>query len=162
MWFEMEQVPLDWADEAPYSFHNEAVLEASPEEVFAIWADIDQWPRWFEDIERGAWTAGGDDPGVGSERVVHLEDMSVREYILAWEPGARFAFSITAATLPLANRIVEDYRLAPAGEGRSRFEWDVSFDLRWFVRPLGWAVRREFGAMFERATQSLREYVRTQ
>ncbi|MEX2527610.1 MAG: SRPBCC family protein [Gemmatimonadota bacterium] len=140
---------------------NEAVLDASPQEVFAIWADIHQWPLWFPEIQSGEWLSQGA-RGVGSRRLVHLEDLSVKETILAWDPGRRFSFCITAATRPLSHRIVEDYRLEAAEGGRSRFTWTVGFDLRWYIAPLSPIVKRKFGRMFRGATSGLVEYIRTQ
>ena len=159
MWFDTERSTLDWTSDAPESFHNEAILEATPDEVFALLADTDSWARWFPEFEGAYWLTDGE-PGVGARRVAELDIMDVREEFLAWEPGERFAFTVTGMTLPLATRLVEDYRMAPHGDGQCEFTWDVYFEPRWFLRPFGFLLRHQFGTMFEEATASLVDYVR--
>lgn len=154
MWFDQIPRDLDW--EAPYEFRNEADLALPPGEVFAIWADIDQWPKWFADIRQGTWTSEAP-YGPGSERTVVLKTLSVKERFLAWDPGQRYAFTMTASTLPLTWSIVEDYRLEPR-EGGSRLIWTVKHDLRWYCRPASPIVRMVFGKMFRDATASLQRY----
>ncbi len=158
MWFKMTEAPLEWVDQAPRKFVNEVTIDASPEEIFEVWADIDQWPKWFADIQRGEWTSEGD-PGVGSTRIVYLDDLNVKETILAWDPGERFAFCITESTLPLADKLVEDYRLTPTDDGKTRLVWTVGYELRWFVKPLSFIVVKQFGGMFKAAAQDMKAYI---
>ena len=161
MWFEMERATLDWAPQARASFHSETILDANPEEVFDILADVDQWEVWFPEFESAEWLSDGE-PGVGARRVIHMDIMSAREEFLAWEPGERFAFCLTEATLPLAKRLVEDYRLSPLAGGRCAFEWDVYYEPRTLLRPFTPLLRLNFGRMFQRATRSLSTYIRSQ
>lgn len=158
MWFKMNETPLAWVDSAPRKFVNRITIDASPDEVFAVWADIDQWPKWFADIQRGEWTTDGE-RGVGSRRTVYLDDLNVKELIVAWEPGERFAFAIYEATLPLAHNIVEDYRLTPTPDGKSELVWTVGYDLRWFMKPLSFVVAKQFGGMFEKAIVDMKDYI---
>jgi hypothetical protein len=157
MWF--QYIPRDVEWKSPYTLRNEAELDASPEQVFAIWADIDQWPRWFSDILRGQWFTPPPH-GVGAEREVVLKTLSVKERFLAWEPGRRYAFTMTACTLPLAWSIVEDYQLEPLPGGRSRLVWEVRFDLRWYFVPMSPVILAVFGRMFRNATAGLQAYVK--
>lgn len=156
MWFQYIPRDVDW--QAPNVLRNEAELDATPDEVFAIWADIDQWPKWFSDIRKGTWSTPAP-YGPGSEREVVLQTLSVRERFLAWDPGQRYAFTMTACTLPIAHSIVEDYRLEPLPGGRSRFVWEVRFDLRWYMKPMKPVILAVFGSMFRNATASLQAYV---
>jgi uncharacterized protein YndB with AHSA1/START domain len=156
MWFACIPRDLDW--KAPYVIRNEAELDAPPERVFDVWADIDEWPKWFSDIRKGTW----DTPpphGAHSRREVVLNLLSVREQFLAWDPGRRYAFTMTACTLPLAHSIVEDYQLEALPGGRSRLVWEVRFDLRLPFVPLSPVVRFVFGKMFRDATAGLVTYV---
>lgn len=157
MWFDCVPRPLDW--QSPYLFRNEADLDATPAEVFEIFADIDEWPRWFADIRRGRWLTGAPH-GVGSRREVELNLLSVREEFLAWDPARRYAFTMTGATLPLAHSIVEDYRLEALPDGRARLIWEVRHDLRWMFLPLSPIVRLVFGRMFRVATAGLVAFVK--
>lgn len=156
MWFACTPRDLDW--KAPYVIRNEAELDAPPDRVFAIWADLDQWPKWFPDIRGGVWQTPPPH-GAHSRRDVTLTLLSVREQFLAWEPGRRFAFTMTASSLPLARSIVEEYRLEPLDGGRSRFVWEVRFDLRLPLVPASPLVRLVFGKMFRDATAGLKSYV---
>ncbi len=161
MWFELQETPLAWVDTAPNKFVNELVLDATPDEVFAIFADIDQWPKWFKDIKRGAWDEDGE-RGVGSRRTVYLRDINVRETILAWDPGKRFAFCVTHASLPLSRNVVEDFRLEATDDGRARLVWTVGYDVRAFVVPFAFIIKMKFRRMFKRALASLDAYVKAQ
>ena len=159
MWFDMQRGSLEWASEAPLTFHNETILDATCDEVFDILADVDQWSDWFEEFEGAEWITLGS-PDVGSERVVHLDIMDAREEFLAWEPGRRFSFCLKSATLPLANWLVEDYRMTPVEGNRCSFEWDVYCQPRALLKPFSPLLRLQFGTMFDRATKGLATYVR--
>lgn len=158
MWFDMDPVPLSWAESSPSRFVNRAVIDAPPEAVFAILADNDQWPKWFGGFKSAEWITD-EHGGVGSERYAYLDDLSVRERFIAWDIDRRIAFTATAITLPIVSRLIEDYRLEPTEDGKTALHWEISYALRWYVRPLGFVVRGKFGAMFERATASLVSYV---
>ena len=158
MWFKMVPRDLSWSDQAAQKVTNVVVLSASPEEVFSILADIEQTPLWFEDIDGGSWYSA-QTHCTGAKRTVHLNMLSVRETFLSWEPGRRFAFTITESTLPLTVSIVEDYRLIQTDNDHTRLEWDVVYQLRWFVIPFKPIVVWVFGSMFRRASRSLVDYV---
>ena len=158
MWFKMVSRDLNWAAKTDRKITNTITLPASPQRVFSILADMEQTPLWFKEIEGGCWNST-QTHCVHAERTVHLDILSVREIFLAWEEGRRFAFSITESTLPLAVSIVEDYRLSPDKNGHTCLEWDVVYQLRWFVVPFNFLVVLIFGRMFRRAAQGLVEYV---
>ena len=69
-----------------------ATTPASREAVWALVADIDQWPRW------GSWShaevEGGGGQRDGATRLLVQRPFRVRERITGWEPGRRFAYEM--------------------------------------------------------------------
>jgi uncharacterized protein YndB with AHSA1/START domain len=93
----IEQKDLDWTGRAPISFSGSATTTASPEAVFAILADHERWPEWFPVIKRTE-VIGTLREGVGTRRVTTIPGGKVEERIIAWDPGQRWAFTVTAAS----------------------------------------------------------------
>jgi hypothetical protein len=158
MWFPLAEADLDWTLRAPFRFDNEAVIDAPPERVFAVLADCDTWPAWFPDFRGATWLTRPPH-GTGSSREVRLKLLSAEERFLAWEAGKHMAFVVTALTLPLVRRFVEDFRLEPAGEGRTRLRWCAYYEPGLVMRLVHPVARLIFGGMFREGIAGLTSYV---
>jgi hypothetical protein len=158
MRFQCRPVGLDFIEGAAWRFENVVDLDASPETVFDIFADGQSWPLWFDGIRSVVWTSPAP-KAVGTTRTVTLTTMTVYEYFLAWERGRRFAFRFEAASLPLCQAGLEDYRLEALPNGRTRFHYGVYLEPSLVARLLGPIVRAQFSTMFRRAAEGLREHV---
>lgn len=122
-------------------------IDATPQEVFAVLADAEGWPRWFPGLRGARWTSSGPH-GVGSTRQVQLGPLAVDEEFLVWEPGERFAFTFTGTNLPGTRAGVELVELVALDGGRrTRVAYTFS------AEPVG--VPRAVGAGLTPVVRSL-------
>jgi uncharacterized protein YndB with AHSA1/START domain len=159
MWFDVEAVPLSFTESSPYRIENVVRIEASPARVFAIWATGERQAEWFQDFVANRWTTPAP-YGVGSEREVELEILTVKEHFLAWEPGARMAFRIYAITLPVVSAMIEDLRLEPEGEAATRMTWTVHYRPTLMMRLVHPVARAIFARLFRKSAQGLARYAK--
>ncbi len=130
---------LDFIHRARVREVNTVDIDAPPEAVFSVLKDPDSWPRWFKAIDKVTWTS----PLPLAEkatRTVRLGPLSVDEYFFLWEENQRYAFCFTKTNLPFVKALVEDYRLEPLANGRTRFTYTVAYDpgrLFGLTGPLG-------------------------
>ncbi len=150
-------VELDFVERAPHEFLTEAELPAPPERVFEVLADIDSWPRWFDDMRAARWT-GTQKSGVGATREMTLGIIRVDETMLCWEPGRRFSFRIDTGTLPLLRAMVEDWQLRPTQNG-THLVWRVGYDPSLLTRLVHPIARAIFGRQFRRTAEGLKRYL---
>jgi hypothetical protein len=156
----MEPMTLADLDTAPLRVVQSEVLPGTPDRVFAELADPERWLGWFPLMRKAAWTSAKT-ACVGAERAVGLRLLGrFEERFLAWEPGARFAFTMTASTSPLARRMAEDWRLSSTAGG-TRIEWIVAAHPSTLGRAgtpaLRLVMRRLFTQGMSNLTRILRE-----
>ncbi len=158
MWFAVEAQGLGFTRSSPYVLENEAFIDAPPERVFETFATAENQRTWFQDFVACRWTSSAPH-GVGAEREIELELLTVKERFLAWEPGKRLTFTIHAMSLPVVDAMVEDMLFEPHGEGKTRFTWRVHYTPKLFMRPFHPILRVVFGKMFKASTKGVARYI---
>jgi hypothetical protein len=151
--------PVDstFFDTAPMRFKNAVELTASPADVFAIFEDGESWPRWFQAIQKVVWTSSKP-YGVGTTRTVWLISIALDEHFFRWEPGRRFSFFGTGASMPLVHALAEDYLLQELAPGKTRFTYSVAMEPRAVLRMGGLLARAFFDSTFRNACKGLQSY----
>jgi uncharacterized protein YndB with AHSA1/START domain len=157
MWFSLRSSDLAFTEESPFRVESEALLQAPPERVFSTLADADSWPRWFRGVRQVTW-ASPPPHGVGTKRRIVLPLLTADETMVAWEPGRRFAFSIDATTLPLMQRMLEDIRLEPSGDG-TRVRWIAHYTPTPLARYLGALTRAIMRRMLAQGLRGLKAHL---
>jgi len=111
-------------ESAPFRVSKTARFEATPEALWAQFADVTTWPQWFPTMYSAEWITSATS-GVGATRDVKLRVFGAyREQFIVWEPSARFSFTMIGSTSPLVSRMGEDWRLTREGNG-VRLDWTV-------------------------------------
>jgi hypothetical protein len=158
MWFYVEPSDVHFLDRARFELKNEAIIPASPERVFEIFATGERQSEWFKDFVGYRWTSGAP-YGVGSTREVELKMLRVKERFFVWEPGKRMSFSIEAITLPLVTQMAEDLRFEPSGNGATWLGWRAAYEPAPAMRLIHPVVRKIFDKMFRASLDGLTKYV---
>lgn len=157
MWFDMEEVGLDFIERAPHVLESVAVANASPERVFEIFSTAEHDKVWFPYYQGGGWTSP-EPRGVGTTRDVELSFLCTKERYLAWDRGRRIAMVFTSATVPIARAMLQDIRFEPIFGGKARITSRVYYATSPVVAPVHPAARIFFGRLFSDATRNLARF----
>ncbi len=137
---------------------SDRVVPVSADRLFRILATGEGQRQWAHGYRDSHWF-GGEPPGVGSVRDVRMRWITVRERFLAWEPGARFAFTVDAMSLPLARQMIEDITFTALDARTCRLTWQVHLTPAPGLRPAGrLLVDRLFAPMFDGFAAGLAGY----
>ncbi|MCE9580438.1 MAG: SRPBCC family protein [Deltaproteobacteria bacterium] len=151
---DLEPVELAWIPTAPLVLTTTTHFDAPPARVFDAFADAAGWPRWFPLMTKARWLDGSTG-GLGAEREVALRGLGkFAERFIAWEPGARFAFTVVRSTSPMLTRFGEDYRLTADGGG-TRFDWMMGATPRGAGKVLAPALKILMKRILARAGKNL-------
>ena len=121
-------------------------MDASPDEVYALVADVTRTPEFSPEILECTWLDGATGPAVGARfkarnKVPNRPAWSNKPVVTVAEPGRRFAF---ARTEPFAGTVVWEYALEPDGDGTLVTE---AYEVTKPLSPVGWFV---IGGLFGR------------
>lgn len=148
--------PLDWIDQAPVVVTRTRRIAATTDLVWDTIADHQSWPEWFDSLTKVEVLGRG--AGVGGGRRVHIGPIAVDEEFLVWEPGARFAFTVTHANRPVLRSMVEDIQLTAEGDSATtvRYTQAVEPVAARVVAPL---LRRQLSKQLEKGLAGLAAHV---
>lgn len=158
--FRLEPQSLDFVETAPLRVSDSAVVRAPAAKVFEVFADTESWPAWFPLMQKARWV-GKETSGVGAEREVGLLLLGkYTERFLAWEPGKRFAFTMTKSSSPLANAIAEDFRFTEVDGGKAtRIDWVLAARPRLIGRALRPVLETTMKRVFKSSGPRLEKYI---
>ncbi len=124
--------PDSWIENAPEKCSANRLIAASPGEIWAVLADHEKWPEWFDAINEV--TVTGEAEGVGAERSVRLPGLVVDEEIVAWDVGERFAYRATGFSRGAFESLNGRVTIEDLGDGRSRVSYNQGFAPVWWAR----------------------------
>jgi hypothetical protein len=119
--------------------HVTVHIDAPPDVVYALVADVTRTPEFSPEIQRCTWLDGATGPTVGARfeavnKVTRGPAWKNRPVVVAVQPGSEFAFSRTER---FSRTVVWRYRLEPDGGGTRLTE---SYDVTRPVSRLGWFI----------------------
>ena len=141
-------------------------IDAPPEAVYALVADVTRTPEFSPEILRCTWLDGATGPAAGARfeaanKVSRGPAWKNRPVVIAAQPGREFAFSRTEK---LSGTLVWRYRFEPDGSGTRLTE---SYEVTRPISRLGWFIidrlfgchdrRTELHAGMQQTLQRIRE-----
>lgn len=121
-------------------------MEARPEDVYAVVADVTRTPEFSPEILECMWLDGATGPVVGARfkarnKVPNRPAWHNKPVVTAVDPGREFAFSRTE---PFGGTVEWRYRFEPDGDGTLVTE---SYAVTRKLSPVGWFI---IGVLFAR------------
>jgi carbon monoxide dehydrogenase subunit G len=158
MRFAMRHEDLAFIDRAPMVQVAEAAVSGPPAAVFAALADAAGWSRWFPGV-RAAWYSTPPSHGVGTIREANVGGTHWVEMMIAWDDPSRWAWTVTAASVPFALAQVESFDLQGVAGG-TRVRWTIGLEPRLLASLTRPWMRRTTVSLFERAMHNLDAHLR--
>jgi hypothetical protein len=123
-----------------------AHMEAPPDVVYELVADVTRMPEFSPEIRRCTWLDGATGPAVGARfsavnKVQRGPGWTNKPIVTVAEPGRAFAF---VRTEKFAGTVGWTYRFEPEGAGTKVTE---SYEVTQPITPIGWFV---IGGLFGR------------
>jgi carbon monoxide dehydrogenase subunit G len=157
MWFALRKESLAFLDTAPVMHTCAADVAAPRAAVFAVIADPRTWSAWFPGVREASYASPAP-YGVGTIRRAHVGRTHWLEEMIAWDEDARWAYTVTRSTVPLANAQVESFELMDAGSA-TRVRWRLAFEPRLLARLGAPFAPRIISRLFHRAMHNLSAYL---
>jgi len=143
-----------------WKFVNVVELNASPETVFSIFSDGEQWPKWFSGMRKVEWAVGREKT-VGVTRQVSFSDFVLDEYFFAWEEGRRFSFRFDRCSKRFFSAGAEDYLLEriAGDDNKCLFTYTVYIVPSCIFCCCSCLAKPPFAKTFRQAAESLVAYI---
>ena len=127
-------------------------IEASPEALYDLIADVTRTPERTPDIVRCEWLDGATGPAVGARfkstnRQGRGPNWSNKPVVTVADPGVEFSFTRTE---PFAGTILWRHRFVPEGAGTRMYE---SYEVIKPIRAMGWFIIDTLYGMKDRRTE---------
>jgi hypothetical protein len=140
-YFACTKVGLEFFNQTKNVFVAQEVVQASPEQIFAVFEDAEAWTKWALPIQRVEWTSPKPF-GVGTTRTVYMMGgMTGYEEFIEWQPGKRMAFCFVGCSKNATDKFIEDYQVEDLGNGSCRVTWTMAMETRGFSRHFMWLTR---------------------
>lgn len=123
---ECERVGLEYFSRAPHAFSAVEVLRASPEQIFAAFADAESWPKWVTPIKSVRWTSEGPVSAESTRTVSMMGGLVADEQFLAYQPNEYMAFRFDRVSQPTIEAFAEEYYVSPLRSGGSQVAWRMA------------------------------------
>ncbi len=135
---------LAFADTAPVQMEGTAVVDGTPDEVWAVLVDHRSWPRWFGNGVTGCEPTSQPESGVGSTRSVALgRSARFDERFIAWDEPRLWAFTGTTMTPAAFTSLVERCTIEPLADGQTRVTYRMAIAPKGWLKPVVPLLRRK-------------------
>ncbi len=135
--------PIEFADAPPRYAEGTAVVDATPEQIWAVLIDHATWPSWFGKALKSVVPTSEPAAGVGSTRTVSLQGGTVvEEEFIAWDEPRLWAFTGTKVSPPAFRKLVERCTIEPLDDGHTRITYRMAFEPAPLIKPLAGMIAK--------------------
>jgi hypothetical protein len=138
----LRPVGLDFAGIAPVRHVSALVISAPVEAVYRALEDVPGWVDWFPQVTAARPVDGG-----AGRDITLSGGVRFRETVIVAQEPEVYAYRVDVTNVPGVRAIVEEWRLAPAGDG-TRVRWTFATDgtaaYRLAMKPIRAAQARAF------------------
>ncbi|MFJ4651014.1 SRPBCC family protein [Nocardia sp. NPDC088792] len=134
----LEPQDMSYFDVAPVKSTASIECPVPARVVFAVLADHRRWPEWIGMGVSAAEPTSQPESGVGSTRtlVIARGALRVREWFIAWEEPAVWAFTGIDCRPRVFAKLVEGFGLESLGEGSCRITYRMGCELPLLLKPM--------------------------
>lgn len=161
----------EFLKDARWKFTNAVELEASPEEIFAIFQDRDKWQKWYSEIKEVQWDEAGP-VRVGSLRTDTFSStffatllcgtLLMQKSIIGFESNNYLTMRLDATNRPtflFCNAFVEHFEVNLLANGNSTLTHSILINPSCFLWIFGFIASLVFDDILVRAGRTLSQNI---